>query len=88
MTMIEVVLIGAAALLIASSLDNTPIVQTFQKIMQGQSIDWSGGATSNQGAQAATSKPSKACTSANEGEVNGSYVCLSGSWTAIKISAQ
>ena len=44
MTIIEVVLIGTAVLLIASALDNTPIVSTFQKIITNQPIDWSGNA--------------------------------------------
>ena len=57
MTIIEVVLIGAAVLLIASALDNTPIVSTFQKIISNQPIDWSGnagGVTFNQNTGAAT----------------------------------
>lgn len=42
MTIVAVILIGTGVLFIASSLDNTPIVQTFQKIISGQFIDWSG----------------------------------------------
>lgn len=42
MTIVVVVLLGAGVLLIASALDNTPIVQTFQKILNGNAIDWSG----------------------------------------------
>jgi hypothetical protein len=42
MTLIEVVLIGAAILLIASALDCSSLVDTFNKIRSGQKIDWSG----------------------------------------------
>lgn len=42
MTLIDVVLLGASVLLIASALDNTPIPQTFQKIVSGQPINWAG----------------------------------------------
>jgi hypothetical protein len=43
MTMITVILLGLGMVLIASSLDNTPLVTTFQKIMSGQPINWNGG---------------------------------------------
>lgn len=42
MTIVVVALLGAGILLIASALDNTPIVSTFQKIMRGEKINWSG----------------------------------------------
>lgn len=42
MTIVTVLLIGAGTLLISSALDCTPIVATFQKIISGQSIDYSG----------------------------------------------
>lgn len=42
MTFIMVVLLGAGTLFISSSLDCTPIAATFQKIISGQQIDWSG----------------------------------------------
>ena len=42
MTFITTTLLGAAILFIASSLDNTPITVTFQKIISGQKIDWTG----------------------------------------------
>lgn len=46
MTFIIVVLLGAGVIFVASSLDNTPIVQTFQKIISGEAVDWTGsGAT-------------------------------------------
>lgn len=45
MTLITTVLLGAGVLFIASALDNTPLVQTFQKILNGTPIDW--GATGN-----------------------------------------
>lgn len=42
MTIVIVVLLGAGLLLIASALDNTPILATFQKIVSGQRVNWSG----------------------------------------------
>ncbi len=45
MTIVVTVLIGAGVLFIASALDNTPIVETFQKIIKGQHIDWTGGSS-------------------------------------------
>lgn len=42
MTIVAVILLGIGIIFIASSLDNTPIVQTFQKIISGQKINWSG----------------------------------------------
>jgi len=42
MTVVMVLLIGAGALLIASSLDCTSIKDTFTKIASGQVVDWSG----------------------------------------------
>lgn len=42
MTMAAVILIGAGILFISSALDNTPLVQTFQKIVSGQAINWAG----------------------------------------------
>lgn len=43
MTMLIVILMGAGVLFVASAMDNTPIVSTFQKIMSGDPIDWTGG---------------------------------------------
>lgn len=42
MTLITTVLLGAGVLFIASALDNTPLVQTFQKILSNSPINWSG----------------------------------------------
>lgn len=42
MTILAVLVFGAGAILIASALDNSDIVTTFQKIMSGQTINWSG----------------------------------------------
>ena len=42
MTTIIVVLIGIGVVFIASSLDCTPIKDTFTKIVTNQSVDWSG----------------------------------------------
>lgn len=47
MTFIITVLIGAGVLFIASSLDNSALVDTFQKIISGSTINWSGGAPIN-----------------------------------------
>lgn len=46
MTILVTVLLGAGVLFVASALDNTPIIQTFQKIISGQKIDWTGGSSS------------------------------------------
>jgi hypothetical protein len=40
--MIIVILLSIGTILIASSLDNTPIIETFKKIISGQKINWSG----------------------------------------------
>lgn len=42
MTLLVLALIGMGVIFIASALDDTPIVQTFQKILGGQAIDWTG----------------------------------------------
>lgn len=42
MTIVMVLVLGLGLVFIASSLDDTPILQTFQKIMSGQKINWSG----------------------------------------------
>lgn len=42
MTLVVVLMIGAGVILIASALDNTPIVATFQAIASGQAVDWTG----------------------------------------------
>lgn len=42
MTFIMVILLGAGSLFVSSSLDCTPLVSTFQKIVSGQQIDWTG----------------------------------------------
>ena len=42
MTFIMVLLLGAGTLFISSSLDCTPIASTFQKIVRGEQVDWSG----------------------------------------------
>lgn len=55
MTIVVVILIGAGTLLIASALDCTPIVSTFQKIVSGQAVDWTGQA--NQCGQQVTNVP-------------------------------
>lgn len=51
MSMIIVLLIGAGTLFISSSLDNTPIATTFQKIISGQTINWSGSSSGFAGVQ-------------------------------------
>lgn len=45
MTIVPVILIGAGILFIASALDNTPLVGTFQKIISQQPINWAGTVT-------------------------------------------
>lgn len=47
MTTVAVVLIGVGVVLIASALDNTPIISTFQKIINGDVINWSGNPQGN-----------------------------------------
>jgi hypothetical protein len=42
MTAVSIILLGVGIVLIASAMDNTPIIQTLQKIMSGQTIDWTG----------------------------------------------
>src|SRR5438270_8662194 len=42
MTIVVVVLFGAGVLFVTSALENCPIVSTFQHIIQGDTIDWSG----------------------------------------------
>jgi Na+/H+ antiporter NhaD/arsenite permease-like protein len=49
MTFVLVVAIGAGALLISSALDNTPLVTTFQKILSGAALDFSGNHPVSQG---------------------------------------
>lgn len=46
MTFIAVLLLGGGVLLIISSLDNTPIIETTQKILKGQAINYSGDTSS------------------------------------------
>jgi hypothetical protein len=42
MTTVVTVLFGAGILFIASALECQPLVDTFQKIINGDTIDWSG----------------------------------------------
>jgi len=42
MTIAVVILIGMGGLLISSAIDCTPLLQTFQKIISSQAVDWSG----------------------------------------------
>lgn len=42
-TILPVILIGAGVLFIASAMDCSDIPSTFQKIISGQKIDWTGG---------------------------------------------
>jgi hypothetical protein len=42
MTIVLALAIGAGILLVASALDNTSLVATFQKIISGNAINWSG----------------------------------------------
>lgn len=42
MTLLVVIILGTGVIFIASALDDTPIVLTFQKIIGGQAIDWTG----------------------------------------------
>ena len=61
MTFIDVLIIGLGGLLVASALDNTPIVQTFQKIIKGQAInikqDTAPSPTNSTTSQTSTSQP-------------------------------
>lgn len=49
MTTVVVILIGAGLVLIASALDNSSIQATFTKIINGNSINWSGQNTETTG---------------------------------------
>lgn len=42
MTFVITIMIGAGVLFLGSALDNTPLVQTFQKILANQPLDWTG----------------------------------------------
>lgn len=42
MTAVVVLLLGTGVLFIASSLDGSSLVDTFQKIMKGEQINWKG----------------------------------------------
>lgn len=64
MTIVPVILIGAGILFIASALDNSSIVQTFQKIISQQPINWAGTVTTTgtQGTGTATTTTSTQTT--------------------------
>lgn len=42
MTVVVTILIGIGAVFVTSSIDCTPLLSTFQKIISNQPIDWSG----------------------------------------------
>jgi hypothetical protein len=46
MTFVVVVVFGLGVILIGSSLDNTPILATIVKILNGTALDWTGKAPS------------------------------------------
>lgn len=58
LTIVVVILIGAAVILIGSALDNSSISDTFRKIMAGEPINWAGVGTLPTGTPAATTCPS------------------------------
>ena len=82
MTILVTVLLGAGVLFVASALDNTPIISTFQKIISGKPIDWTGGSS-------ATPSP----TTGNPAVVGGGQLmntnpdgtCPTG-WTQVTVS--
>jgi hypothetical protein len=57
MTMVPVVLIGVGVIFIASALDGTPIIQTIQKILTGQAINWAGTNPSTSSTTSKTTPP-------------------------------
>lgn len=54
MTIVVVILLGAGVLFVASALDNSDLVTTFQKIISGQSINWAGTSSTGQSTQKLT----------------------------------
>lgn len=58
MTFVATVLIGAGMIFIGSSLDNTPLVDTFKKIINGKSINWTGQTVTPTTTTSATKNPS------------------------------
>lgn len=46
MTIVTIIILATGVIFIASALDGTPIILTFQKIISGQPIDWTGSAGS------------------------------------------
>jgi hypothetical protein len=56
MTFVEVVLVGFAALLVVSALENKPLVQTFQAIINNKPLDFSA-LTTNTTAATTTTAP-------------------------------
>ena len=59
MTIVMLLMLGTGVIMVASSLDNTPIIQTFQKVVSGKAIDISGANTT----AAQTSNPTTPTTS-------------------------
>lgn len=47
MTIVMLLMLGTGAIMIASALDNTPIVTTFQKIITAQPININGSTTAS-----------------------------------------
>jgi hypothetical protein len=72
MTLTVTVLLGIGVLFIASALDNTPLVQTTQKILSNQPIDWTGASGSTTGvAPQATDIGSTAIAGVQQGKTGG-----------------
>jgi hypothetical protein len=62
MTFVVTVLIGAGILFVASALDDTPLIQTFQKIISNQPINWTGASSSPTSGTSAATGPSTGTT--------------------------
>ena len=73
MTMIVAVLIGTGTLFIASAIECISLVDTFQKIISGKTIDWSG-----QTAQCANTGSNPLLPSASNKPVNPDGSCPKG----------
>jgi hypothetical protein len=48
MTIVMLLMLGTGVIMVASALDNTPITDTFKKIVSGKAIDITGNSTTAQ----------------------------------------
>lgn len=57
MTIVMLLMLGTGVIMVASALDNTPITQTFKKIVSGQALNLTGNTSSTTAQQ--TSNPTQ-----------------------------